>query len=379
MRFDVLVIGSGPAGSAAAAVAARAGAKVALCDKHIFPRRKLCGGAFTGRAMHAFKTIFGQDKPNAPMLSLSRVEFHAFGKLLSDISDAPPLHMTMRYTLDAALRQRALDLGATDLSGNAFHSFGSENSVQLKDGAVQADIVIAADGVHSPVARCLFGQAFDHATIGFALEVELDDVQNMETVRIDLGAAKWGYGWQFPKTTGTTVGLGGLLARNNDLKLSLARYLQELKHAQACDVKGQFLPFGSFRGKPGHKNILLAGDAAGLVDPITGEGIAYALKSGEYAARSALWALKRAQPKAAFSRYRYMLRPIHHNIRTASLLRRLLFSENFQPTFVKGMQSSKVLRDRYLQLISGQTDYGPLLRHVMWRLPRHGAQIIGLG
>jgi flavin-dependent dehydrogenase len=100
----------------------------------------------------------------------------------------------------------------------------------LENGPILADILIAADRANSPVARCLFGHAFDHAKIGFALEVEIDDLPNADSVRIDLGAAQRGYGWQFPETIGTTVGVGGLLAQNNDLKSSLAQYLQELEN-----------------------------------------------------------------------------------------------------------------------------------------------------
>jgi flavin-dependent dehydrogenase len=88
------------------------------------------------------------------------------------------------------------------------------------------------------------------------------------------------------------------------------------------EVNKQFLPFGSFRGKHGHRNILLTGDAAGLVDPITGEGTASGLQSGEYAADSALWALEPARPDAAFSRYCHLLRSIHRDLRAANLLRR---------------------------------------------------------
>jgi hypothetical protein len=106
------------------------------------------------------------------------------------------------------------------------------------------------------------------------------------------------------------------------------------------EVNKQFLPFGSFRGKHGHRNILLTGDAAGLVDPITGEGTASGLQSGEYAADSALWALGFGTRAARCSLFPVLPPFTVHTPRPQSSepSTQMVFSEGFQPKFVKGMQ-----------------------------------------
>ncbi|VAV89639.1 Geranylgeranyl/isoprenyl reductase [hydrothermal vent metagenome] len=156
-----------------------------------------------------------------------------------------------------------------------------------KGQTLEFTALIGTDGVNSMVAKALYGRAFNPGKIGFALEIEAQStspVDESSALRIDFDAAAWGYGWQFPKRAGHTIGICGLQACNPDMKAHLTAYPERLGQGENARVKGHFLPFGDFRRKPGRGNILLVGDAAGLVDPITGEGIAYALQSGRMAA-----------------------------------------------------------------------------------------------
>ncbi|MGP6089163.1 geranylgeranyl reductase family protein [Antarctobacter jejuensis] len=368
-RLDLIVLGAGPAGAAAAMTAAQAGLRVALVDKERFPRNKLCGGGITGRALGHYRRIFGGDLPDVPLERRDSFSFYAFGRDLGTTQDAPPLHLGMRYQLDDALVRAAISAGALDFTGQTGALDPGHPALDLADVRLEAPLLIAADGVNSPTARALFGQAFDRQTIGFALEVELPGPAPDRPLRIDFGAADWGYGWQFPKPQGTTIGLGGVQSRNTDMKAALRRYLMVLDVAEPLKVKGQFLPFGDFRRTPGKGNILLAGDAAGLVDPITGEGIAHALDSGARAAQAAIRALRSGRPHTALADYTRALTPIHRGLRHAGLLRNLMFRETLRPAFIRSFQSSRSLRGDYLRLIAGETDYGPLMRKMTARLP----------
>lgn len=367
---DLIVFGAGPAGTAAAVTAARAGLTVALIDKHRFPRDKLCGGGITQRASTHFSRIFEAGSPAVPMTARDRIEFHAFGVHLATVDEAPPLRFVMRREFDACLVQLALSAGAENFTGQTAPIVVSPNGVScaLAQRTIRAPLAVAADGVNSPTARQLFGRAFDQKTIGFALEVECPDVVE-RPLRIDFGAADWGYGWQFPKACGTTIGLGGVLSRNKDMKAALSRYLSSLNVPNAPAPKGQFLPFGAFRKSPGLGRVLLAGDAAGLVDPITGEGIAHALHSGELAALSVVNALAKGAPDSALSSYQLALWPVHAGLRQAVLLRNLMFQPSMRKPFVRGFQGSTTLRSEYLSLIAGDTEYGPLTRKTLRRLP----------
>jgi geranylgeranyl reductase family protein len=368
-RFDLIVLGAGPAGAAAAVTAARSGLSVALLDKARFPRNKLCGGGLTGRAIHHYEQIFGGSLPDVPMERRSDFAFFAFGQDLGFSRDAPPLHLCMRYQLDETLFRMAVQAGAEDLSGRAGTLDPTGTAIDLPDRRLEATIVIAADGVNSPTARALFGNAYDKDQIGFALEVEHPGADADRPLRIDFGAANWGYGWQFPKTQGTTIGVGGVLSRNSDMKAALRRYLTTLGISENLPFKGQFLPFGAFRATPGRGRILLAGDAAGLVDPITGEGIAHALHSGALAADAARNALSAGTPDTALTLYSQSLRPVHNGLRHARLLRNLMFREALRPAFVRSFRNSRTLRDDYFRLMAGETDYGPLMRKTAARLP----------
>ncbi|WP_240705254.1 geranylgeranyl reductase family protein [Pacificoceanicola onchidii] len=367
-RFDLIVVGAGPAGAAAANAASRRGARVALVDKRAFPRDKLCGGCMTGRAMVHYRRIFGEPIPRVPIVESRDVSFFAFGEDLGQTHGVSPLYFGMRRQLDLHLVEAAFANGAIDFTGQSGSLDLSTNRLHLQSGVLEAPIIIAADGVNSQIAHQVYGQAFDRSKIGFALEVEIPEMTDTE-LRIDFGAAEWGYGWQFPKSEGATIGLGGVLSRNADMKSALSSYLDRLNLNTSLRPKGQFLPFGDFRTKPGSGRILFAGDAAGLVDPITGEGIGHALFSGEAAAIAATSALNRGSPDQALNAYVRALRPVHQGLKHARRLRTIMFHERLRSTFVRSFQSSRSLRGEYFRMMAGELEYGTLIRQVATRLP----------
>ena len=371
--FDVIVMGAGPAGAAAAFTARAQGLSVALIDKAAFPRQKLCGGGFTGRSDSYFTEIYGEPVPARLIETHSAVDLYCDGQPLGLLSDIPPVHLAMRWDLDAEMTRRALAAGAADFTGQRVADLDPATpAVTLHDGRrLTARVLIGADGVNSQVARALFGQAYDRDKIGFGLEVEAEPAADNATqpLRIDFGAAEWGYGWHFPKKASSTIGIGGVLSRNADMKASMAAYLALLGRDPALPCKGHHLPFGEVRRTPGRGAVLLAGDAAGLVDPITGEGIAYAMKSGQQAALAAAEALAAGAPARALPLYRARIAPVHRAMRQARMIRVLLFSATFRPAFVAAFRKSGTLRHLYMRLLGGEVEYGDVARATLRRLP----------
>lgn len=376
-RFDVIVVGSGPAGSAAAITACRLGLSVALIDRAAFPRDKLCGGGVTGRAARQLAEVFGMEIAPELFLSSSRVRFTARGRVLGEIDDAPALHLTMRRDFDAALHAAAVAAGAVPVLRARLGEIdpGARRLVLADGRAFGFGVLIGADGVNSEVARRLFGRAFDPATIAFALEIEAPPAAD-DRVEIDLDAAPWGYGWAFPKAGSLTLGVGGLHRRNPDMKAQLAAFLA--RHgAEAEGVKGQFLPAGDFRPVPGRGAVLLAGDAAGLVDPMTGEGIGHAVLSGRLAAEAAAAALAGARaeggPEAALRLYARALAPLHGELRQARLLQRVVFGRPLHATILRIIGARPSMQRRMLALLAGEIDYADIRRGFFLRLARHAA------
>ncbi len=374
-QFDIIVIGAGPAGSAAATWAAKQGCSVALIDKATFPRSKLCGGLFTERSRTYYHEIFGQDVDLSHAVTRDEMAFWHDGRELAVLKDIPPLHLTMRLDLDAAMFAHALAAGVEDFTGQAIAEL-TDTAVKLRDGtAVTAAVIIGADGVNSLVAKHLFDKSFDTKTIGFGLEIEAPvSIQDpdKQPLRIDFAAAKWGYGWSFPKHSSTTIGVGGLREPNPDMKHQMQRYMRTLGlPSEVAKIKGHHLPFGDFRPTPGRAHILLAGDAAGLVDPITGEGIAFAMKSGQLAAQAACEAIKAAAPHSALALYKNNLKEIHRNLRIARILRRIIFAPRWHKSLIGSFRRSGTVRTMYMRLLAGEVEYPELARNVLAQLPRY--------
>ena len=376
-KFDLIIIGSGPAGSASAITAAAAGLSVALLDKSAFPRDKLCGGAVTGRAARFMDDIFGLVPDSALFRASDRVRLAFDGQIITCQDNLPPLHMTMRHAFDARLHDLAVAAGAQVFAPVRITALDPDIAqVTLADGRhLQATLLIGADGANSLVARTIFGRAFDPARIGFGLEVELHrDALSDTTTEIDLGAADWGYGWVFPKHGSVTLGVGGIHARNPEMRAHFSRYLaRHVPHAQAVGelrCKGAFLPFGTYRKTPGAGRVLLAGDAAGLVDPITGEGIGWAMRSGQFAGAAAVAALAAGRPGTALDGYQRRLAHIHREMDAARRIRTLIYARPVRAIFPRTVARYPSMSRTYMRLLAGEMDYADLGTRVLLRLAR---------
>lgn len=372
-HYDLIVVGSGPAGSAAAVTALKAGLRVAIVDKATFPRDKLCGGLFTGRSEKAMAQVFDQKVTPELFLTSDHMRFSASGAPLADIKDAPPMHLTMRRDFDAMLHSEAVAKGAdTYLGAPASELDIDAKTLSIRGGeTLRYEVLIGADGVNSFVARVLFGKPFDPEQIAFGLEIESPIQPGRDgAVEIDFDAAEWGYGWSFPKHKSMTVGVCGINSRNTDMKANMAAYVQQLKADPSLKYKGQYLPFGDYKKQPGQNAVLLAGDAAGLVDPITGEGIALAMESGHHAGLAAIEAVQAQASDSAFERYAPKVRPIQKSLDQARMWRLIMFPKATEGYFKKAFARGSHLQMKYLELLAGEAEYRDLQWELVRRIPK---------
>src|SRR5580692_6238798 len=330
-RFDVVVVGAGPAGSIAALVLARSGARVALADKAAFPRDKACGDLVGPRGVQVLADL-GLAVPDAGQGSdlLAVGPSGRRSRLPAFTGHTYPGHgiIVPRLALDHALRVAALKAGAAPIRARITAveagGDGRVDAVLSGDGQrVAGEVIIAADGALSPVAR-LAGMLDPQAALwGFAIRAYVPAEVPLPLLVL-LDASPWriypGYGWLFPGENGqANVGIGvglGNSRRQAPLRGDLARLLAMLGRlgdlgpdAAPGPVMGGWLRMGGTGTPPAAGNVLLAGDAAGLINPLQGEGIGPAMVSARLAAEAVLADPARAGPayaeaiEAAFGRY----------------------------------------------------------------------------
>ncbi len=202
---------------------------------------------------------------------------------------------------------------------------------------------------------------------GLMAEVPVEYVKNDEYRRlltsvpnIFFGDLPWGYGWIFPQGDVLNVGVAALLNRN----LRFRSAMGELLDAHFCQraigrikLRGHLLPFGCFRRDPGRENVLMVGDAAGFVEPLTGEGIAYALQSGILAAQAIRAAVARGNRVAAGDIYNARLVPLLKPLRQAAAARWLFFPRFCFPLAIRGLRRHPQFARRYWELLAGKITY----------------------
>ncbi len=296
-EWDVAVIGAGPAGLAAASAAATAGARTIVLERAEHPRYKTCGGGLIGASRAAAGGLI--DGPARAEIRRGPRSRRG-GQGVHREHRAPLGAMVVRDEFDAALLKRAEENGARirqRATVRAIRQSAGYATARLADGSeVTATAVIGADGSSGVTARHV-GAQFDQVDLGLELEIAVPDAvaaQWAGRVLLDWGKIPASYGWVFPKGDRLTVGV--IAARGQGeatrqylreftgrLGLSGDQAVQDSGHLTRCRSDGSPLRRGQ---------VIVAGDAAGLLDPWTREGISFALRSGalagEYAAKGDL-------------------------------------------------------------------------------------------
>ena len=288
---DVIVVGAGPAGSTTARECAETGMSVLLLDKAEFPRDKPCGGGVTKRA----SDLLPFDISPVVERTISSVRFNCrHHRCVTRESDRVLVYATQRRNLDAFLVDRAQAGGVKLRERTHVREVSLERdhvSVGTSDGTFQGRALVAADGCKSQTARLAglrtnFG---DLIAIEGNIYFERDiPTEWKSTIGLHLGWLKGGYGWIFPKANHLNIGVAGWKYNGPKLRESLARLArfygydpEAVEHIKGCPVPLRNLDSPVERGR-----VLVVGDAAGLVDPISAEGIHSAIWSGMAAARS---------------------------------------------------------------------------------------------
>ena len=343
---DVIVVGAGPSGSTVAYYLAQAGLNVLLIEKSRFPRDKVCGDGLTPRAVKSLVAMGVDVSEEAGWLRNKGLRVIAGGMRLEldwpELSSWPGYGLVRtRASLDEQLARRAQSAGAkllegTTVTGPVLDDYGrivgvettaeteetsktskirsrSDNSERLSGSsrAYRARVVVAADGNSSRLSVAMGLRKRDDRPMGVAVRTYYTSPRHKDDY-LESWLDLWdgdrllpGYGWIFGMGDGTSnVGLGMLNTSDafghTDYRELLKRWLKSMpeewgyvEENRTEPVRGAALPMGFNRTPHYYKGLLLAGDAAGMVNPFNGEGIAYAMESGELLARVVAQALAR--------------------------------------------------------------------------------------
>lgn len=364
--YDLIVVGAGPAGSTLAREAAGGGARVLLLDRAEFPRDKPCGGGVNLRA--ASLLPFDLAAVTERTVTGLRVSLNLSGDFTRRYS-RPLCYMTQRSRLDAFLVEKACASGAELRDGETVRSIESDTksvTVRTRGGSFRGRLLAGADGANGIVARAT---GLDGGrSLAVALEANLPCPGGIpdrwrQTIAMDLGLLPGGYGWLFPKEDHLNLGVGGWRHFGPRLRSLLDRLTRhyDLRETGLEHVRGHHLPIRQAGAPLASGRTLLVGDAAGLIDPLSGEGIYSAILSGNLAAKRVLAVLSGAAAD---------LRPYARDIEQR-LAPDLLASQRFQDVFhlmpgvyVRLLRYSDRIWDTLCRIVRGEQTFVGLRRSI---------------
>ena len=364
--LDVAIVGAGPAGAAAALAFAGKGFRVGIIEKAILPRYKTCGGGVLRRARTLLPLEIGAVVERE--CHAAELVHHAPALRFVCRRKEPVISMVMRDQFDHLLTRAAQQGGAQLFTGAPVVDVTTfENAVHLKTvtGEFRARFVIAADGANSVVARKTRRPELQDVVPALECEVTLPSAEMeklMQTARFDFGLVPAGYAWVFPKREHLSIGVLTTKRGAANLPENYRRYLDVLGIEKPLreEKHGYLIPCRPREGMFGVPRVMFVGDAAGLADPVTAEGITAGILSGQLAARAIMDGNGDAVVTSRF--YRDSLEEkLLRELRVARWLARVLYD---WPRLRVGLltRHGQRLSELITQIVTGETSYTAAVR-----------------
>ena len=291
--YDVIIIGAGPSGSLTGYLLSRKGLKVLIVEKKQLPRYKPCAGGLTRRALNILPFDISEVVENH--LYTATMSIHNKPVFIKT-ENQPIVTMVMRDKFDYFLISKAISEGARLLDGAPFISLsGSVGNLEVvtSKGIFKTRLLVGADGVNSKVAKEIGRRGNKNVMTAIEGEVFYYDLQELENLinsaHFDFGMVPEGYGWVFPKGDHLSVGVLSTAKTTRYLKPYFKLYLKMKHldtHTHIKTLRTYLIPQGPDNNEIfADQRVMLVGDAAGFADPVTGEGIFFALRGAQIASK----------------------------------------------------------------------------------------------
>lgn len=287
--YEVIIVGAGPAGATMAYELASRQIKVLVLEKAVFPRYKCCAGGLTVRSAALLGTNIDSFVENT--ISGAVVTFAGDGRYQGS-SDKVMMYTVDRERFDFALMKRAQEAGAHILQGLEAKAidFGDRDvRTSTTDGDFYSRFIVGADGAGSLVARALGINTSKNHLAGVQAEVRVTDqelAKRKSEIAIELGRVSNGYAWVFPKSQHLSIGVACVAGKAKALRRYCREFLESLSLGRYTIARwgSGIIPVCTGSAVCTRGRAVLLGDAAGLADPLTGEGIHGAILSAQLAA-----------------------------------------------------------------------------------------------
>lgn len=289
--YDVIIIGSGPSGASAGRKAGKLGLKTLLLEKEKFPRYKPCGGALSE---HAISYLDFELPQNIIEWEITGANIFFKDQSVKAHKDYRMSVLISRDKFDNFMLEKAKETGTQVHTGEKVlccREMADCVEVDTEINTYQAKFAIVAEGAQGLVKTCVRPvDSKDKYGVCVVTEVPAEESEIEErlgnAIELYFGVASGGYGWIFPHKTYYSVGIGGVTKDFQHPKEAMLDFLRDNGFKGDYKLHGHKIPMGGYKRKITGSRVLLSGDAAGFVDAFSGEGLAYAIKSGQFAAEA---------------------------------------------------------------------------------------------
>jgi len=370
--YDLIIAGAGPAGSSAAREAGKAGMNVLLIDKDLFPRYKPCGGGLSERALSYLDFSLPE---NICERSITGARIR-FGDRVIDRHKDYRLTVTLtRSAFDEFLLKKAQEAGVHVITGQKVLDYREDSEkveVRAGDEIYSSKHLILAAGSQTRLKDSV-RERDGKDQYGVCVVTEIPDENEAiekrlgNALEIHFGVARMGYGWIFPHDGYYSVGIGGMANDLPNPRKVMIDFLRKNSFEGGHKLRGHLIPFGGMSRVIASSRVLLAGDSAGFVDSFTGEGIAYAIKSGQNAAQTVADKLEDDDLDLAGSYQQRCKMDFGDDLKYSLIMAKIMHS--WPEMFFRMLATRDDFLDKFLEVPAMKGTYKSLIRWLMPRMP----------